>query len=84
MTKKTITVYSLLFLCAFAFGLSFTLTSEAEAGWDCGCCVTYCPNNPLQVEVVGHIDSETGLCTGLYSESCSNCYHFTYQCPPEN
>jgi len=80
MTKKTLTVYGMLFLFAFTFAFAFTMESQAEPE-ACYCCMTYCDTDPEQIEVLGHIDRRTGLCTGL-ENTCYNCVHWTFQCPP--
>ncbi len=41
MTRKTTAIYGMLFLCVFAFALSFTLASKAYAGPPC--CTEMCP-----------------------------------------
>ena len=55
MTKKTLTVYSMLFLFAFTFGLSFTLASTARAELPC-CVVEWCPGEPSPgPSIEGHL-----------------------------
>ena len=53
MTKRTLTVYGILFLCPFAFGLSFTMASSAQAS--ISCCTVYC-SHPYEwhPSYVGH------------------------------
>jgi hypothetical protein len=95
MTKKTKIVYVYLALFAFTLGFSFTLASRTQAEPDpfaaCGCCVTYCLENPEQIEVIGHnemtkspVDSSYFVqCVGTYNPDCGEgCEHFTYLCGP--
>ena len=52
--KKTLTVYSMLFLFVFTFALSFTLASSAYAVPEC-CEAAMCPGPPPQsVSIWGH------------------------------
>lgn len=94
LTKKTLTVYSMLFLCAFTFALSFSL-ARAEGGGPggcpCYCCVEYCPGYPTTVSVEGHWEKINPLgdcnvnnlfCSGQADRCSFDCkFHFTYLCP---
>jgi hypothetical protein len=73
MTKKTITVYSLLFLCAFAFGLSFTLASEAEASPTC--CTKWCDGYPFLKDYEGQ------MINGCVYTGDTTCPIEVYTCP---
>ena len=56
MTKRTLIAYTVLFLFAFTFGLSFTVTQKAQAEppqHEC-CIISYCPQQPWNVAMMGH------------------------------
>jgi hypothetical protein len=75
MTRKTITVYSLLFLCAFAFGLSFTLARDVKAEANC-CIYEWCDYyTPPRVGAWGHW--KAAGCEFDGTDSCD----VAYECP---
>lgn len=53
MTKKSVIIYTFLFLFAFTFGLSFTLATKAYAFPDC--CTVWCQSNPLYYDYYGTV-----------------------------
>jgi hypothetical protein len=84
MTKKTITVYSLLFLCAFAFGLSFTLATNVQAEYVPSCCVVqWCPGyEGTRVGIMGHMVDHGYYYSCDYDPDPPNECDMYYQCPP--
>jgi len=81
MTKKVVTVYGMLFLFAFTFALSFTLTNSARAdGGNC-CIISMCPPPSVEVQEWGHLITlpKGGfICDNPGGHPCD----WTYQCGP--
>lgn len=79
MTKKTLTAYGMLFLFAFAFGLSFTLAGDAQAETPC-CVVSWCYVPVTWISAQGHMglnpQTQQIECIITYNNDCD----FLYTC----
>ena len=81
MTKKTLTVYSMVFLFAFTFAFAFAMEARAEDPGPMVCCTVFCEDPPYGPSYNGWIDDKDGgACKPPYNPNYPKCLQEYFLC----